>query len=442
MNKEIFRLAIPNIISNISVPLLSMVDIAIVGHLGTESYIGALAIAGTIFNILYWAFGFLRMGTTGFTAQAFGGRNMQECTDILLRAVSVGAMVALLLIALQKPIAHVAFLLIDTSETTQELALQYFFIRIWAAPCNLLLFALNGWYFGMQNSRIPMIVTILINILNIPLSILFVFHYQMDIVGVAYGTICAQYCGLLCSIILWFCKYYRAHAQFFSFKRVLIPHKLIQFFRVNADIFIRSICFIVVFSCFTVFSAYFGDEVLAINSLLLQLFYLFSYLLDGFAYAAESLTGKYIGAQNSFSLRKSVKYIFRWSWGICLIFTILYLFFQDKILLLLTNNQELIAQAEQYKYWVMLVPLCGVGAFIWDGIYGGATAAKEMRNAIIIASAVYFIFFFSTRTILNNHALWIAMLLFLLLRGVFMKIFSEKAIYQRVKPESLELNKL
>lgn len=431
MNKEILRLAVPNIISNISVPLLSMVDLAIVGHLGTESYIGALAVAATIFNILYWAFGFLRMGTTGFTAQAYGSKNLQECADIFLRAISIGGIVAILLILLQKPISIIAFWLIDTSPETQNLALKYFFIRIWAAPCNLLLFALNGWYFGMQNSKIPMFVTILINTLNIPLSLLFVFHLQMDIVGVAYGTLCAQYCGLACAILFWIFKY-KHLIPLLSFQRVLVPHKLIQFFKVNMDIFLRSICFIIVFSCFTIFSAKFGDKELAINSLLLQLFYLFSYLLDGFAYAAESLTGKYIGAQNPKLLKKSIRYIFRWSWGICFIFTIIYLFFQDKILLLLTDKQSLIIEATPYRYWIALIPLFGVGAFIWDGIYGGATAAKEMRNAITIATIVYFLFFFSTKAWLHNHALWISMLLFLLLRGVFMKIFAPKAIYQKI----------
>lgn len=432
MNRKILRLALPNILSNISIPLLSMVDLAIVGRLGNESYIGALAVAGVIFNLVYWNFGFLRMGTTGFTAQSFGSRNLRECVDILQRALLIGLIVAVLIIALQRPIALLAFLLIEAGDTTKELALQYFYIRIWAAPCNLLLYGFNGWFFGMQNARFPMYITILINVLNILFSLFFVFYLQMDIRGVAYGTLCAQYCGLLMAIILWF-RFYGKLAKYFSLQRIFIKGKLIQFFKVNVDIFLRSLCLIVVFSSFTIFSSQFGDTILAVNTLLIQFFYLFSYIMDGFAFAAESLVGKYIGAKNKNLLISTIRHIFKWGWILTGIGTIIYLIFDVGILRLLTTNQEIIAACKPYMIWIYFVPIFGFAAFLWDGIYVGATASKAMRNAIFIATAAYFFVNFTLQQFMGNGALWLSLLLFLLLRGIGMKFFAPKAILKKIE---------
>lgn len=429
MNKKILRLAIPNIISNISVPLLSMVDLAIAGHMGSISFIGAVAVAGVIFNFIYWNFGFLRMGTTGFTAQAYGARDFKESVEILIRSSVIAFSIAALLIIFQKPILEFALLFIDASEATREPIKQYFYIRIWAAPCALMLYAFKGWFIGMQNSKIPMILAIVINVLNIGFSLLFVYILKLDFKGIALGTVVAEYIGLTLAILFWI-FYYGKLKKYVVWKEIFIKEKLLQFFKVNGNIFLRTFCLVIVFTSFTTFSTKSGDTILAVNTLLLQLFTLFSYIMDGFAYAAESLTGKFIGAKNNNGLKLSIKYIFRWGWGLTALFTVLYFFWGDQLLALLTNSKEVLTAAKQFYVWVLLVPICGFGAFLWDGIYIGATASRAMRDAIFIATFGYFAIYYLLEPFYSNNALWIALLLFLLVRGLGMKYFSKKVIYK------------
>lgn len=429
MNKKILRLAIPNIISNISVPLLSMVDLAIAGHMGSISFIGAVAVAGVIFNFIYWNFGFLRMGTTGFTAQAYGARDFKESVEILIRSSVIAFSIAALLIIFQKPILEFAFLFIDASDATREPIKQYFYIRIWAAPCALMLYAFKGWFIGMQNSKIPMILAIVINVLNIGFSLLFVYILKLDFKGIALGTVVAEYIGLTLAILFWV-FYYGKLKKYVVWKEIFIKEKLLQFFKVNGNIFLRTFCLVIVFTSFTTFSTKSGDTILAVNTLLLQLFTLFSYIMDGFAYAAESLTGKFIGAKNNNGLKQSIKYIFRWGWGLTALFTVLYFFWGDQLLALLTNSKEVLTAAKQFYVWVLLVPICGFGAFLWDGIYIGATASRAMRDAIFIATFGYFAIYYLLEPFYANNALWIALLLFLLVRGLGMKYFSKKVIFK------------
>lgn len=431
MNKKIIRLTIPNIISNISVPLLSMVDLAIVGHLGSESYISAIAVAGVIFNFIYWNFGFLRLGTGGLTSKAYGAKQFTEIMNTLIRSVFIGLIISILILILQKPIALFSLWIIAPSESTKSLVLSYFYIRIWAAPCNLILYALNGWFIGMQNSKFPMYISIIINILNILFSLLFVYGFKMDVKGVALGTVLAQYGGLILSGFLLI-HYYGKLKKFINFKLIFIKSKLVDFFKINLDIFIRSFCLILVFGYFTAFSAKYGDLVLAANTLLLQLFTLFSYIMDGFAYAAESLTGKYIGAKDESALRLCIRYIFRWGWILTILFTVIYFFFGHAILELLTDSLSILEIVQSYYYWVLLVPVCGFAAFLWDGIYVGATASKPMRNAIFIATLFFFGCYGISEKYIGNNALWIAFLGFLLLRGLCMKFLAEKSIFSQV----------
>lgn len=428
MNKKILRLAIPNIISNISVPLLSMVDLAIAGHMGSLSFIGAVGVAGVIFNFIYWNFGFLRMGTTGLTAQAYGARDMEKSVETLVRSSVIALGIALILILAQKWILQFSFHFIDVTDATREPIKQYFYIRIWSAPCALLLYAFKGWFIGMQNSKFPMIIAITTNILNIVFSLLFVYTFKFNFKGVALGTVVAEYSGLLLALILWF-TYYGKLKKYINWAQIFVKEKLIQFFNVNINIFLRTFCLILVFTSFTTFSTKSGDTILAVNTLLLQLFTLFSYIMDGFAYAAESLTGKYIGAKNNSLLRISVKYIFRWGWILTILFTIVYFFWGDQILQLLTNNQSVLEASKPFFKWVLLVPICGFGAFLWDGVYVGATASKAMRNAIFIATFGYFVLYFLLEPMIGNNALWMALLLFLLLRGIGMKFMAKKYIF-------------
>lgn len=432
MNRNILKLAIPNIITNITVPLLGMVDTAIVGHITAsssgEDYIGAIAIGSMIFNIIYWNFGFLRMGTSGFTAQAYGADDKKEQMSILLRACFIALVAALALIVLQKPIGLLTEAFVENKNHALDLALEYFFIRIWAAPATLGMYALKGWFIGMQDSKTPMWISILINVLNIVFSYVFAIGLSMNIEGVALGTVIAQWGGLAVSVSIWFVKYGSLRI-FADWKEALQRSKMILFFKVNADIYLRTICLIAVTTYFTVASSSMPYPLLAVNTLLMQLFTLFSYFMDGFAYASESLCGRFKGANDRVNLAKCVKYILLWGVGLSVLFTAIYFFFGSDILSILTNKKDVLAVCEEYKYWTLLIPLCGSVAFLYDGILIGMIETKLMRNAIFVATALFFGLFLGFKNSLGNDALWIAFLTYLLARSVLMMILSRKKIF-------------
>lgn len=427
MNKQILRLALPNIITNITVPLLGMVDLAIVGHIGNASHIGAIAIGTMIFNLIYWNFGFLRMGTSGFTAQAYGANNLDEALRIMVRGIAIALSAALLLIVLQYPIAQVCRHVVKSSPDVMRLALTYFYVRIWAAPATLGLYVFKGWFIGMQNSKLPMWIAIILNIINIVFSLLFVIVWKMGIVGVAWGTVLAQYSGLVMAIVLWFKKYGYLRSRI-NIKGSLKLAEMRQFFKVNGDIFLRTLCLVAVFSFIPAISASMGDSILAANTLLMQLFTLFSYIMDGFAYAGESLVGRYIGAKDKQMLRKSVQYLLRWGIILTGAFTIAYYFWGTDILSILTNDKSVIAEAMNYMLWTILVPITGFSAFLFDGIYIGATASKPMRNIMFLATAGFFAGYYILSPIWGNNGLWISFLIFLSLRGGLMWIWNRKII--------------
>lgn len=387
MNKKILQLAIPSIVSNITVPLLGLIDVAIVGHLGSAAYIGAIAVGGMLFNIIYWLFGFLRMGTSGMTSQAFGQRDLKEVTRVLLRAVGVGLFIALCLLLLQYPIRKIAFLLIDATPEVRELATVYFNICVWGAPAVLGLYGFAGWFIGMQNSRFPMFIAITQNVVNIVASLSFVYLLDMKIEGVALGTLIAQYAGLFMASLLWL-RYYGRLKIAFRWREIIGKTAMKRFFQVNSDIFFRTLCLVAVTTFFTSTGARQGDVVLAVNTLLMQLFTLFSYIMDGFAYAGEAMTGRYIGARNNTGLQRMIRLLFRWGWGLSLSFTILYMIGGQDFLGLLTNDTTVINAAGSYCYWVLAIPLAGFAAFLWDGILIGATATRLMLYSMLVASGI------------------------------------------------------
>ena len=397
MNKQILRLAIPNIITNITVPLLGMVDTAIVGHLKSDNgldYIGAIAVGTMIFNIIYWNFGFLRMGTSGFTAQAYGANDKKEQANILLRASAIAIVAALLLIICQKPIGQLSLMLIEDKNSVGALALSYFAVRIWAAPATLGMYALKGWFIGMQDSKNPMWISIIINILNIVFSFVFVFYLDMSIQGVAWGTVIAQYGGLITTLVIWKRKYGYI-SEYFNLKEALSIDKMKQFFKINSDIFLRTLCLIIVTSYFTIASTKMPYPTLAMNTLLMQFFTLFSYFMDGFAYAAESLCGKAKGENNYKQLENYVKRFLLWGAVISILFIIIYAIFGENILTIFTDNKDVIAYSENYIFWILLIPITGFIAFLYDGILIGLTESVIMRNAIFISTAAFFIIYFS-----------------------------------------------
>lgn len=418
MNRKILSLAIPSIISNITVPLLGLIDVAIVGHLGSASYIGAIAVGGMLFNIIYWLFGFLRMGTSGMTSQALGRRDLHETVCILLRSVGVGLLAAGGLLLLRYPIREVAFTLIDASHEVRHAATIYFSICVWGAPAVLGLYGFVGWFIGMQNSRFPMFIAIVQNIVNIAVSLVLVYVFGMKIEGVALGTLIAQYAGLLMAWILWLRYYERLRKIPLRRQDVLCRKAMGRFFRVNSDIFLRTLCLVAVTVFFTTMGARQGDVVLAVNTLLMQLFTLFSYVMDGFAYAGEAMTGRYVGAQNDDGLRRMIRQLFRWGWALSLSFTLLYMTGGRAFLELLTDDAAVTQAAATYFYWVLAVPLAGFAAFLWDGILIGATATRWMLCSMLIAAGAFFTLYYLSRAEMGNHALWMSFLVYLSLRGV------------------------
>ena len=416
MNRKILQLAIPSIVSNITVPLLGLVDVAIVGHLGSASYIGAIAVGGMLFNMIYWIFGFLRKGTRGMTAQAYGKRDLTEVVRTLLRAVGVGLLISLGLWILQSPILRGAFVLIDATEEVKRWASLYFNICIWGAPAILGLYGFAGWFIGMQNSRFPMFIAITQNIVNIAASLCFVFVLGMKVEGVALGTLIAQYAGLFMAFALWL-KYYGRLKAYIDWNGLWGGEEMRRFFSVNSDIFFRTLCLVAVTTFFTSTGARQGDVILAVNTLLMQLFTLFSYIMDGFAYAGEALAGRFIGAKNDVGLRRCIRLLFLWGIGLSLSFTILYAFLGRDFLGLLTNDTSVIEASGDYFYWVLAIPLCGFSAFLWDGIFIGATATRQMLYSMLVASATFFIIYYLFYRSMGNHALWMAFLGYLSLRG-------------------------
>lgn len=405
----------------------------LMGHLDSAAYLGGVGLGAVIFSVIYSSFGFLRMGTTGFTAQSLGSQNKTEIIYSLYRSLGIGFAIALLILVLQIPIEILSFKLLDGSNEVKELAREYFYIRIWAAPATLSIFSLKGWFIGMQNTKIPMIAAILINVLNIVFNIIFVLWFDMDIDGVAWGTVLAQYGGLLFIIIVL----KRNYSQYFvsiQSKIFFEIDKLKRFFKVNSDLFIRSLVLILTLSFFTSQSAKLGDDVLAINTMIIQYFYIFSYFIDGIAYAGEALVGKYYGAKNSIGLKSVINHLLLWGGILCLPFFIFYSSVTSFLFGIVTDNSDLLQKAEPYHIWMAIIPLTTFVAFIWDGIYAGAIASRALRNTILISSFMVFLpcWYFLT-PIYGNHGLWIAFQLFMLCRGITMTFLAKKVVY-KIKP--------
>lgn len=427
MNKRILGLAVPSIISNITVPLLGLVDVSIVGHLGSATYIGAIAVGGMLFSMIYWIFGFLRMGTSGLTAQAYGRRDLAEVILLFVRSLGIAFVLALLLIMLQYPILKVAFTLIDATPAIKDLASLYFRICIWGAPAVLGLYSFAGWFVGMQNSSFPMYIAITQNVVNIAASLFFVFVWNRGVAGVAMGTLVAQYAGLLMASLLWY-GYYRRLWQKLNWQMLTDYEAMRSFFILNRDIFFRTLCLVAVTTYFTSRGAEQGDIILAVNTLMMQLFTLYSYIMDGFAYAGEALTGRYVGAHNQADLRRMIRTLFAWGFGLALAFTLLYGIGGSSFLSLLTNEQEVLNASSDYFYWVLAIPLAGMAAFLWDGIYIGATASRQMLYSMLVASVSFFILQGIFQQRMGNHALWMAFIAYLFLRGLVQTGLARKIL--------------
>lgn len=416
-DRQILQIALPSIVSNITVPLLGMVDVAIVGHMDHAAYIGAVAVGSMIFNLIYWLFAFLRMGSSGLTSQALGRRDLPEVTRLLVRAVAIAAGIALLLIALQVPIQWLMFRLIGPTADVAPLATTYYYIVIWGAPASLGLFSLSGWYIGMQNTRIPMFISIMQNIVNILASLALVYGLGLKIEGVALGTVIAQYAGFLTALGLLF-RHYGRLRPYLVLRGTFVRQAMGRFFRVNRDIFLRTLCLVAVNLYFTSAGARSGAVILSVNTVLMQLYLLFSYFMDGFAFAGEALAGKAYGARNAAAFRDTLRRLFGWTGAVTLLYTLLYIAGGQWIAGILTDEPQVLAALHRYMGWAWLIPAAGALAFIWDGVFIGITATRGMLVSSLVSALLFFATYFATRGAWGNHGLWLAMTVYLAMRGL------------------------
>ena len=462
INKDILKLAIPSILANITVPLVGMVDIAVAGHLDVNAatMIGGIAIGSMLFDLLYWNFGFLRVGTGGLAAQAYGRGDRKECARILARALGIALASALLLIAIQWIFVKAAFLVVDSSPEVQALATKYFYIRIWAAPATLSLMALKGWFIGMQDSVSPMATDMTVNGMNVLMSIILSLgftvgglHYDgIGFAGVAAGTVVAQYSGLLVALLLLLWKYRRntlSTVTVSELRGLFKGDETRRFFVMNADLYVRSLCFIAIYIGFTVISARYGDVLLAVSSILMKLLMIFSYFTDGFAYAGEALVGKYIGAGDRVMLGQSIKWTFVWSMGLALLFMGVYHFAGMPMLRMMTSDTSVIEASSAFLPWLLLMPPVGCAAFTWDGIFVGATASKGLRNSMFWAVVAFVVvwltgtfclaFMVERQTVapdqcdgLAMHVLMAAYFAHLLARTVYLTVKARKSVLSAI----------
>ena len=421
MNKRILQLAVPSIISNITVPLLGLVDVAIVGHIGDAAYIGAIAVGSMLFNVVYWLFGFLRMGTSGMTSQALGRRDLAEVMRLLVRSLGIGVGIGLLFFVLQKWLIGGGLWAMSPEADVVELARRYCYVCIWGAPAVLGLYGFTGWFIGMQNTRIPMMVSLTQNVVNIIASLLLVFVGKMTVEGVALGTVIAQWWGFLMACLL-FRLHYRRLSKYDFRQHLLAAEPLKRFFSLNRDIFLRTVCLVAVNLFFTAAGSRESTLVLAVNTLLMTLFTIFSYFMDGFAYAAEALSGKYYGAKNMTAFREVVRRTMGFGLAVAAGFTLLYMIGGENFLALLTDDERVITAAGDYFWWAVLIPLAGMAAFVFDGIFVGITQSKSMLCSTAIASASFFALFFILHPLMGNHALWLDFIIYLILRGIVLYV--------------------
>lgn len=421
--KQIASLSIPAIITNITTPLLALSDTAIVGHMGGAVYLAAIAVGGTVFNMIYWLFGFLRMGSSGMTAQAYGAGDRNAAFLVLYRALMIALSVGVLLILLQRLVGYVAFSMIDARGLTLDLAREYFGVCVWGAPAMLGMFALTGWCIGMQNSRLPMMISIFVDVVNIALSVALVFLFHFGIKGVATGTIVAQWSGfILCLLCV---------ARIYGFKPVRVKELFVgigRFFRVNTDIFLRTVCLVAVTVWFTRVGAEQGSLMLAVNALLMQLFTIFSFFMDGVGFAAEALCGKFYGAGDMRMLRIATRHLFLLGTIISLLFTILYLVAGQEFFTLLSDDTAVRLKAHEFLGWAVCIPMLSFMAFLWDGVFIGLTHTRMMLLSLLAAMVVYFICYFALFPTMGNHGLWIAFLSYLLTRGIVLTIAFNKKV--------------
>ena len=421
MNKRILQLAVPSILANITIPLVGVVDTAIVGHISDASAIGGIAIGTMLFDLLYWNFGFLRVGTSGMTAQAFGRGDRTECTRLLTQSLGIVGIATMAIWVLQWLFVTAVLACVPCSPEVASFAREYFFVRIWAAPATLSLLAMKGWFIGMQDTVSPMAVDILVNVVNMVVSYVLAVHTPLGPIGVAYGTLVAQYSGLVLAVMILWLKYHLQSTRA-ELRAALRWDQMRRLMQLNGNLFIRSLCFMVVYVGFTSLASKYGDTELAVSAILMKLFMLFSYFVDGFAFAGEALVGRYIGERAPRMTRRAVRLLFNWSLGVGLIFTAVYALWGDDCIRLITTDMMVIDGARPYMAWLIAMPIVSTLAFMWDGVYVGATAGIQIRNSMIWAAVAFVGAYLACYRWIGVQAIYVAYFAHLLARVVYLSI--------------------
>ena len=441
MNRQILRLAIPSILANITIPLVGLVDTAIVGHISDAHAIGGIAIGTMLFDLLYWNFGFLRVGTSGMTAQAYGRNDREQCARLLAQSLGIALIGAALIWLVQWLFVTAALALVPCSEEVASFARKYFFIRVWAAPATLSLMAIKGWFIGMQDTISPMITDIVVNVVNMTVSYVLAVYTPMGPLGVALGTVIAQFTGLLLSVLILLGKYRHVWLGLSFFRLLRDMRGMRQLITLNANLFVRLLCFMIVYVGFTALSSKYGDTDLAVCSILMKLFMLVSYFVDGFAYAGEALVGKYIGKAKSLAsevpeksadfgsalspyrlspLASLVRLLFLWSLGVGALFTVLFAFASMPMYRMMTSDAVVLTRLTDFTGWFIAMPIVSTLAFMWDGVFTGATAGKQIRNAMILAAIGFVLGYLTTNHWLGTHALFVGYFLHLAARVIYL----------------------
>ncbi len=419
MNRRILQLAVPSILANITIPLVGLVDTAIVGHISDATAIGGIAIGTMLFDLLYWNFGFLRVGTSGLTAQAFGRGDRSECRRIWFQSVGIALSGALLIWLLQWLFVTVVLACVPCSAEVADFARRYFFVRIWAAPATLNLLACKGWFIGMQDTVSPMLTDLTVNIVNIVASYLLAVRSPLGPIGVAYGTLLAQYSGLLLALGIVFFRYHlfspTAYAPLGN-----IRQGMCRLLVLNGNIFVRCVCVTIINVGFTSLASRYGDTALAVSAIMMKLFLLFSYFTDGFAYAGEALVGRYIGSHDGDNLQRAVRVLFVWSLSLGVVFSVVYAVAGEPCFRLLTSDLSVVEGAAAFRGWLIAMPLVSAAAYMWDGIYAGATAGREMRNGMIFAAVSFIIGYAVACPFVGIHALYVGFFAHLVARIVYL----------------------
>lgn len=432
MHRRIFAIAVPAIVANIVVPLLGLLDLAIAGHIGATAMIGAVAVGATMFNLTYWNFGFLRMGTSGMTAQAFGRNDRMDCASLFVRSSIVATAIGMAIVVLQVPLCELLLWAIEPSSNVRVLVVRYFGICVWGAPALLATMSISGWFVGMQNSVYQMIVSISVNVTNIIASLLLVFVFDAGFVGIAVGTLIAQWVGALLAFALAVRLARRHGLPQFRVSRDSFAG-MGRFFKINTHIFLRSLCMMAVMLFFTSAGARSGDTVLAVNALIMQLFVVYSYFMDGIAYAGEALCGRYYGESNRGMLRASVRGLFVWGAVVMCLFSAVYALGGGALTRLLTTDATVVAAFSDYRMWAGAIPIAGMAAFVWDGVFIGLTATRQMLLSLAFSSAMFFAAYFgivacvSTDIGSANNVLWLAFVVYLASRGI-----AQTVLYRRI----------